>query len=78
MGKASRRKRGRLLTVSDREAGGNPANNYMKKLEMMLEAGACKPGQMAQADIYHESDCPVFSGGLCTCNPEITIKPLTR
>ena len=76
MGWASRLNK-RVLVVADRQAGGDPRNNYMKKIDMMLEGGGLKPGRLQQADIYHAGDCPVFDGGLCICNPDITIKPLT-
>ena len=79
MSKRSRLKRPNkvnILVVSDRPSGGSPQNNYVKKLDMMLEAGAIPKGEISQVDIYHDDGCSVFSKGFCDCNPDITVKPI--
>ena len=79
MSKRSRLKRpnGGILIVTDREAGAMPQNNYMKKIAMMQEAGQLgKPGALEEVTIMHDEECPIFSGGFCSCNPDITVKPL--
>lgn len=68
------RYRKRTMIVTDRQAGGDPRNNYIKKLDMMLEAGEFKAGTVMDVTIGHDDACRVFYGGFCDCNPDITSK----
>jgi len=50
-------------------------HNYIIKLANLIEAGVLpiKTG-LTMVDVLHDDDCSCWSGGLCDCDPDITLK----
>ena len=47
--------------------------NYAKKLARAAELGLLKPGEVGLTNVAHDDDCAHWNGGICDCDPEITI-----
>jgi len=50
--------------------------NYLRQPyigPMLRAARKAKPGTVTQIRVYHDDWCSVFRGGLCDCNPEVTV-----
>ena len=48
-------------------------HEYMRRLSIALQNGAIDQGSAALAQIAHDDDCAFWTGGICNCDPDITI-----
>lgn len=50
-------------------------DNYKKKVQQAIQAGAFKRGEIYDIDVRHDDWCGVWVGKPCNCDPDITIGP---
>jgi hypothetical protein len=48
---------------------------YMKKLMKLVAEGKLRPGDLVHVDIHHGPRCPFLRGRVCTCDPDIRVRP---
>jgi hypothetical protein len=70
---------------SDSEPGQEASNNtrygdqpYVLELLRRHQRGEFKPSVAYDIAVLHDDWCPVFSGGLCTCSPDVVAVPLRK
>jgi hypothetical protein len=52
----------------------DPEHNYMKKLKTMREEGKIAGSGLHHVNIAHDRWCAIDEGGLCNCNPDVTLR----
>jgi hypothetical protein len=67
------RKRGNMVYAGPEFVGPEP--NYMAKLDALVkeQGHRVEPGKAYVAEVRHDDDCDVFSGGPCDCNPDVRL-----
>ncbi|HJZ56770.1 MAG TPA: hypothetical protein VKE74_17515 [Gemmataceae bacterium] len=50
-----------------------PAHNYVRKLEALVDRGILKPGRAFDLDVWHESDCGSHAGLRCDCDALVLV-----
>lgn len=50
-------------------------HNYNLIQERLINEGIIKieAGQVTKTDVFHDNNCPIYSGGYCSCDPWIYI-----
>ncbi|MGH2626246.1 MAG: hypothetical protein ACRDHY_06295 [Anaerolineales bacterium] len=51
-----------------------PQDDYLDRL--LALAPLLRPGRVSVATVVHADDCGLWTGGACTCTPEITLRAL--
>jgi len=49
---------------------------YVTRLRALYNACSPKPGEIYMADVRHDPGCPALSGGMCNCDPDVSLRVL--
>ena len=57
--------------ANHREQRRDGTPSYIPLIQEMLEASEPLPTGVYVIDVFHDETCPLWSGGVCNCNPDV-------
>ena len=49
-------------------------HEYMRRINIAIAKGVIDAGAVAHVFVAHDSNCGIYNGNDCDCDPDITIK----
>ncbi len=49
-------------------------HSYIPKVKRLVKSGQLHPG-VHVVDVTHDDRCPRLRGGICDCDPEVSVRP---